>query len=129
MFFIDSDNIKFEKLLNYAFHNMINEMASKDFNKTADTYFWTEGVSRPATAKERWPTYINEKSNFDGDEEDANECTQASEEIKLVNLPDEPRGSQVDQREQSGDDDDRQDGVGRELEQRREYQQRDQHHY
>jgi len=44
MFFTDSSDMKFGTFLQYVFHNMINEIGSKNTNKIVDNHFGTEGV-------------------------------------------------------------------------------------
>jgi len=41
MFFIDSSDIKFATFLDYVFHNMINEISSRNTNRSVDNHFGT----------------------------------------------------------------------------------------
>jgi hypothetical protein len=92
-----------------------------------------------AQASSVWSRYVvknfdegdadgDEEADFHRDEEHAEERTQGRQEVELVDLPDEPRCLEVDQRRDRGDDDGGQDGVGRVLEQRRQHPERECHH-
>lgn len=67
------------------------------------------------------------ESHLHGEEEDAEEGTQTSQEVELVHLPEPSRRPEIDEADHGRDDDRGQYEVGRVVEQRHEEQHGDEH--
>lgn len=67
--------------------------------------------------------YRNEKSDLNGNKDDAKESSNTSDEIELIDLEDQNSSLDIDQRNHSVDDDSCEDGVWSVLKERSEEEQ------